>query len=87
VAAPSRSTGLHGAHDRVGAASLSVCPFGHHDRKERDMTTPRLSGYPIDTAMLRAAQRDRARRRAIRAERRTTRTDSDTIRRWLAWLV
>jgi hypothetical protein len=51
------------------------------------MTNPRLSGYPIDTAMLRAAQRDRARRRATRAERRTTRTDQDTIRRWLGWLV
>ena len=51
------------------------------------MDTPRLSGYPIDTAMLRAAQRDRARRRALRAERRTTRADTDAVRRWLGWLV
>jgi hypothetical protein len=51
------------------------------------MTNPRLSGYPIDTAMLRAAQRDRARRRAIRAERRTTRPETAGIRRWLGWLA
>jgi hypothetical protein len=51
------------------------------------MDTPRMSGYPIDTAMLRAAQRDRARRRAMRADRRATRLDPDALRRWLGWLA